>query len=286
MRHAPPCAASGTANTAPGTGLGNRPSDVTQSFDALAIGMRNAGNTTPATIPRFVFSNLKVEYSYPVTAAVPVITTQPTDQTVASGATLTLTAAASGSPTPTYQWYRNEEPISGATSATYTVLEASSANAGSYKVVATNAVGSATSNAVVVTVGSAATPYETWSSAQGLTGANNGATQDPDGDGVVNLLEFALGGNPLSATSAPLPVVARSGANLTFTYDVETAAAGEFAITAQSSADLATWSAVVHGSGGATISTTALDADTNRVVVTMPVSSARLFVRLHVADLP
>ena len=272
------------STTATTTNAATLPSAVTSSFDSFAFGARTTSN---ASIPQIVVSSLAIAHSVPVAAIAPAITTQPTDQTVASGATLTLTAAASGSPTPTYQWYRNEDPISGATSATYTVLEASSADAGSYKVVATNAVGSATSNAVVVTVGSASTPYETWSSAQGLTtGVNDGATQDPDGDGVVNLLEFALGGNPLSAASAPLPVVARSGANLTFTYDLETAAAGQFAFTAQSSTDLATWTAVVHGSGGATISTSALDADTNRVVVTLPASSPRLFVRLHVAALP
>ena len=43
--------------------------------------------------------------------------------------------------------------------------------------------------------------YDSWAVDQGLTaGVNDGKTQDPDGDGVTNLMEYALGGNPLLAT--------------------------------------------------------------------------------------
>ena len=43
--------------------------------------------------------------------------------------------------------------------------------------------------------------YDSWAAAMGLTvGVNDGKLQDPDGDGVSNLMEYALGGNPLSAT--------------------------------------------------------------------------------------
>ena len=41
--------------------------------------------------------------------------------------------------------------------------------------------------------------YDTWAAAKGLTSQNNGPTQDPDGDGRANLLEYAFDGNPLSA---------------------------------------------------------------------------------------
>jgi len=235
-------------------------------------------------------TSLRINYGVAATAAAPSFTTQPSAQSVNPGSTLTLTAAATGTPSPTYQWYKvtgsGDQLISGATNATYIVLAASSSDAGNYKVVATNAVGSTTSNTVAVTVGTPATPYETWSTGQGLTSGNNGASQDPDGDGIANLLEFVLGGNPLSATSAPAPVVARSGSNLTLTYDVKTAATAQFSVVAQTSSDLSSWTAAVNGIAGVAITTTPVDVNTNRVVVTVPMSGERLFARLRVTSAP
>lgn len=260
------------------------PSAMTSSFDAVAIGFRNMDTTS---IPELTVANLKIDYATAVTPAAPLFTAQPSSQTLAPGAALTLSAAATGAPAPSYQWYKNDVAISGATSATYTIASVASGDAGSYKVVATNPVGSATSNTAAITVGAAASPYASWASAQGLSaGVNDGATQDPDNDGVANLVEFALGGNPLSAASAPAPTVARSGSNLTFTYDVKTAAAAQFAVTAETSSDLSAWTAAVHGSGGVTIATTDVDAATNRVVVTIPASGARVFARLRVQTQP
>jgi plastocyanin len=82
----------------------------------------------------------------------PVITTQPSSQTVTVGGGVTFTAAASGTPAPTYQWKKAGVNISGATSASYSIASATSGNAGSYTVVATNSVGAATSNAATLTV--------------------------------------------------------------------------------------------------------------------------------------
>ena len=76
----------------------------------------------------------------------PAFTTQPVSQTVTAGASVTFTAAASGSPTPTYQWQKDGANISGATSASYTIASAATTDAGTYTVVATNSAGSATSN--------------------------------------------------------------------------------------------------------------------------------------------
>ncbi len=268
------------------TTTGTRPSEVAQSFDALAFGMRNAGPGAPGPIPQFVFSAVTVESFTPVAAALPAFTAQPANTTVAVGETLTLTSAASGSPAPTYQWFKGGEPIDGATSAVYSTT-ATAESAGTYYVVATNAVGFATSTAVNVTLSGSASAYDTWASAQGLTaGVNDGTTQDPDGDGLSNALEFALGGNPLSAASAPKPVFARVGNSYTFTYDVKTDALGEFQIAAQSSTDLATWTTIVHGVGGASIATSPVDAATERVVVTLPAGPARLFARVRLTAQP
>ena len=82
----------------------------------------------------------------------PAITTQPVSQTVNAGASVTFTAAASGTPAPTYQWKKGGVDISGATSASYTIATVTAGDAASYTVVATNPGGSATSNPAVLTV--------------------------------------------------------------------------------------------------------------------------------------
>jgi sugar lactone lactonase YvrE len=81
------------------------------------------------------------------------ITTQPpATLTVNVGGTATITAAASGIPTPTYQWQKNGVNISGATSATLTLTPLVIGDAGTYKVIATNVAGVATSSNSVLTV--------------------------------------------------------------------------------------------------------------------------------------
>lgn len=81
----------------------------------------------------------------------PVITTQPTNQTVNEGGTLTLTIVASNA--TSYQWKKGASNISGATSATYTKSGVVPADAGSYTCVVTGDGGTTvTSNAATVTV--------------------------------------------------------------------------------------------------------------------------------------
>jgi hypothetical protein len=82
----------------------------------------------------------------------PVITRQPTSLTVNSGGTIVLNAAATGTPSPTYQWRKDGVAIAGATSDLLVLAAVSAANAGSYTLVATNSAGSATSNAAVLTL--------------------------------------------------------------------------------------------------------------------------------------
>jgi hypothetical protein len=84
--------------------------------------------------------------------AAPAFTTQPQSQTVTAGGSASFSVTASGKPSPTYQWYLNGSAISGATSASLAISNAQSANAGNYTVIATNIIGSATSNSVSLTV--------------------------------------------------------------------------------------------------------------------------------------
>ncbi|MBC3788487.1 PQQ-dependent sugar dehydrogenase [Spirosoma utsteinense] len=83
----------------------------------------------------------------------PAIAVQPTSKTVSVGQSVTFTTVASGNPTPTYQWQRNGVSISGATSPTYTLSSPALADNGTkYKVIVSNAAGSATSSEATLLV--------------------------------------------------------------------------------------------------------------------------------------
>jgi hypothetical protein len=82
----------------------------------------------------------------------PAITTQPVSQTITAGSSVTFTVAASGSPTPTFQWSKGTTIITGATSPSYAISSPSSSDAGSYSVTISNSAGSVTSNLATLTV--------------------------------------------------------------------------------------------------------------------------------------
>ena len=87
-----------------------------------------------------------------VSAALPVITTQPVDVTVDEEADATFRVVASGS-LLNYQWQRNGAPIMGATSATYVLGLAGLSDDGAvFRVVITNPAGSVTSDPAVLHV--------------------------------------------------------------------------------------------------------------------------------------
>jgi len=82
---------------------------------------------------------------------IPYITAQSSSTSFSLGALSSISVTADGFPSVTYQWYKNGSPISGATSSTYSFYAASS-DAGTYKCIATNAAGSATSSDIVLTI--------------------------------------------------------------------------------------------------------------------------------------
>ena len=84
--------------------------------------------------------------------AAPTITTQPLGQTANAGANVTFIAAASGNPTPTFQWRKNGVNIGGATASSFTITGVTANDAANYTVVATNSFGATTSNIVALTV--------------------------------------------------------------------------------------------------------------------------------------
>ncbi|MEI9982057.1 MAG: beta-1,3-glucanase family protein [Aliidongia sp.] len=87
-------------------------------------------------------------------AARPVITTQPTPQTVAVGQAATFTVAATDTAALTYQWFKNNAAITGATTASYTTPVTVAGDTGTvfYVVVTDSSGATATSNTALLTV--------------------------------------------------------------------------------------------------------------------------------------
>ncbi|WP_287278776.1 immunoglobulin domain-containing protein, partial [Ralstonia sp.] len=130
--------------------IGVSPTELADYIAANGIGETEAEKTYSALLDS-------------ASGTAPSITTQPSNTSVAAGVTATFTAAASGSPAPTYQWQRNPggvgswADIASATAASYTTpattVSGGIANNGdTYRIVATNASGSATSTAATLTV--------------------------------------------------------------------------------------------------------------------------------------
>jgi hypothetical protein len=83
----------------------------------------------------------------------PSILTQPTNVSTQPGGLATFSVTATTVPTPSYQWRKDGNPISGATSNTLVLTNVQASNAGRYSVVVSTAYGSVTSVEAVLTVG-------------------------------------------------------------------------------------------------------------------------------------
>jgi len=89
----------------------------------------------------------------------PIVTVNPTSQTVTAGQSVTFTAGATANPSPTIQWQVSTDGgntfsnISGAQGTTYTLSSTTSSQNGyEYRAVFTDSLGSATTTAAVLTV--------------------------------------------------------------------------------------------------------------------------------------
>ncbi len=125
-------------------------------------------------------------------------------------------------------------------------------------------------------------PYESWAVTEGLTIGNNGSTQDPDNDGISNMLEFALGGDPLASDTGILPDLDASGANFVFTFNRAVDSVGDVALVFESGTDLSDWSNTIvipaTTSGSVTVSP---GSPNDAITVTIPKgANTTLFGRL------
>ena len=117
----------------------------------VAWGYNNAGQTTVPAGLSGVTAIAAGGYHTVALKSSPVITTQPAALVVNVNASATFTVVAAGS-SLTYQWRKDGVAISGATSATLSLLNVQFNQAGSYSVLITNSYGSVTSNVAALTV--------------------------------------------------------------------------------------------------------------------------------------
>ena len=157
--------------------------------------------------------------------AVPVITTQPANQTVNAGQNATFTAAANGTPVPTVQWQVSTDGghtfsnltdggnISGSNTVTLTITAATATQNGSqYQAVFTNSAGSTPTNAATLTVHSAPIP-------QAITITSPPPTATVGGSPYTVTATGGASGNPVTFSVDPTAssLCAIAGSTVSFT---------------------------------------------------------------------
>ena len=129
----------------------NISSATASSYTRANVQLTNAGSYS-VVVSNFAGLATSSNATLTVTAP-PSITAQPANQSVAAGSTATFSLTAAGTPPLAYQWSVGSNPISGATTNSYSVVNCQLTNSGSnYSCVVTNFYGSITSAVATLTV--------------------------------------------------------------------------------------------------------------------------------------
>lgn len=145
---------------------------------------------------------------------------------------------------------------------------------------------------LVLTVGAVGNGYASWAAGFPFTaGVNNGPGQDPDGDGIKNLLEYVLGGVPIgtgASNTAILPTQSLTATDLVLTFRRSNLSETDAVVKVQWSDNLTVWhDFATIGAGDAlpavdvTENTPTAELDT--IVVRIPRSTSttgRIFARI------
>lgn len=120
------------------------------------------------------------------------------------------------------------------------------------------------------------------------TNGHSGFTDDADGDGISNGLEFLLGGDPLVPNSAPMPVFAKSvEGGFTYSFHRAARARGHCTVIANLSDDMVTWPAeraIVIGATSSPGVTITDQGDHDVISLQIPGVAPRTFIRLEVSE--
>ena len=140
---------------------------------------------------------------------------------------------------------------------------------------------------MTVASGPASANYAAWSG-RGIHDLTGGPADDDDEDGIANVLEYVLGGNPRAASSGILPSASASSGNLVFTFRRLHISTSDTTQVFQHGTDLTGWTDVPVVAGGiVAIQSDTPQAGTDTVTITVPQSAEpRVFGRLQVTGPP
>jgi hypothetical protein len=141
---------------------------------------------------------------------------------------------------------------------------------------------------VSVTVKAAQSPYSVWAAdpAQGLSvGVNDGPDDDPDHDGVSNLMEFVLGGAPMVSSRTILPALTKSAGAWVFEYErSDLSLAPATTQVVEYGDDLTGWTPIEIPEISNTEVAITPGSPSDHVHVTIPNPGTQVFVRLKVTQ--
>jgi len=112
-------------------------------------------------------------------------------------------------------------------------------------------------------------PFEQWAQSQGVNGVT--MTSDKDKDGIVDLVEYALGLNPNAPGTLPKVTIEGGNSSIRFTKGAAAAADSRMSYKIQTSSDLANWS-----------DASPVLNNTTEISMTAPAGTAPMFYRLTV----
>jgi autotransporter-associated beta strand protein len=147
--------------------------------------------------------------------------------------------------------------------------------------------GSITGTQADITVTVPTYDFAAWAAdpAQGLTaGLNDGPYDDPDFDGIANLLEFVLGGAPMVNAPEILPKLTQSGGVWLFEYDRYAQSTASTTQVVEYSTALNGWTEVTIPATSDGIVTITPGSPTDHVLVTLPALGTTGFARLKVSQ--
>jgi hypothetical protein len=214
----------------------------------------------------------------------PVFTTQPADEWISVGSDADFTVAANSHPAPAYRWQRRSSGIiawqnlsddsvcSGTTTATLHLEKPGRERSGDlYRCVATGSGAEAISASAMLELKVVPTSWldNYFNATERANRAIAGDFSDPDGDGIVNLLEYAFGFHPEQNSAALLPKMVKNGSNATLSFP---APRSSLSYTVEASTDLLDWS-----TAGVTLTTSG-----GSKTGSYPMSAAKAFLRITV----